>query len=221
VLAYSGKGDYIVTFDPLDGSSILDTNFAIGSIFAIWKKDNNKLIGAKVSDSLITGVIVVYGPRTTAIIYNDKVKAVQELTLVKKQWETTESELTIAKEAKIYAPGNLRAASENKEYLEVMNKWMARGLTLRYSGGLVPDINQLFIKGNGIFVAVASPSHKAKLRVLYEVAPVVFLIEKAGGKTVARKCESGMDYVIKSYNDKLEFACGSEDDVNSVRHLFI
>jgi sedoheptulose-bisphosphatase len=143
VLAYSGKGDYIVTFDPLDGSSILDTNFAIGSIFAIWKKDNNKLIGAKVSDSLITGVIVVYGPRTTAIIYNDKVKAVQELTLVKKQWETTESELTIAKEAKIYAPGNLRAASENKEYLEVMNKWMARGLTLRYSGGLVPDINQL------------------------------------------------------------------------------
>jgi sedoheptulose-bisphosphatase len=70
-------------------------------------------------------------------------------------------------------------------------------------------------------VAVASPSHKAKLRVLYEVAPVVFLIEKAGGKTVARKCESGMDYVIKSYNDKLEFACGSEDDVNSVRHLFI
>jgi len=102
-----------------------------------------------------------------------------------------------------------------------MNKWMARGLTLRYSGGLVPDINQLFIKGNGIFAAVASPSHKAKLRVLYEVAPVVFLIEKAGGKTVARKCESGMDYVIKSYNDKLEFACGSEDDVNSIRHLFI
>lgn len=205
----------------MDGSSILDTNFSIGSIFAIWKKDANRLIGAKISDSLVTGVIVVYGPRTTAIIYNDVCKSVQELTLVRKQWQLTETELTIAKDAKIYAPGNLRAASENKEYLEVMGKWMARGLTLRYTGGLVPDINQLFIKGNGIFVAVASPTHKAKLRVLYEVAPVVFLIEKAAGRTVARKLASGMDYVIKSYNDKLEFACGSENDVEAVKHLFL
>lgn len=199
----------------------MDTNFAIGTIYAIWRKDPNCLIGSKISDHLVTGAIIVYGPRTTALIYNDKIKAVQELTLVKKVWTLTENELTISKDAKIYAPGNLRAVSENKEYLDVMQKWMARGLTLRYSGGLVPDIYQLFIKGNGIFAAVASPTHKAKLRVLYEVAPVVFLIEKAGGKTAARKCVSGMDYVIKSYNDKLEFACGSENDVEAIRHLFL
>lgn len=132
----------------------------------------------------------------------------------------TERDLTIEKDAKIYCPGNLRAASENKEYLEQMGKWMSRGLTLRYTGGLVPDINQLFLKGQGIFVAVASPTHKAKLRVLYEVAPSVFLVEKAKGKTVARKCASAMDYVVKSYNDKLEFACGSANDVEEVRHLF-
>jgi len=84
-----------------------------------------------------------------------------------------------------------------------VGKWIARGLTLRYTGGLVPDIYQLFIKGNGIFVTVASPTHKAKLRVLYEVAPIVFLIEKAGGRTVARHYQSGLEYVIKSYNDKL------------------
>jgi len=71
-----GKGDYIVTFDPLDERSILDTNFVIGSIFAIWKKDTNRLIGSKIADSFVRGVIVVYGPRTTAIIYNDQVKSV-------------------------------------------------------------------------------------------------------------------------------------------------
>lgn len=53
---------------------------------------------------------------------------------------------------------------------------MQNGWTLRYTGGLVPDIGQIFIKGHGIFANIASKSHKSKLRVLYEVAAVAFLI---------------------------------------------
>lgn len=52
-------------------------------------------------------------------------------------------------------------------------------------------------------MAVASKNHKSKLRVLYEVAAIVFLMEKAGAKTIARNCKSAMDYVIKGYDDKL------------------
>ncbi len=61
---------------------------------------------------------------------------------------------------------------------------MLKGYTLRYTGGMVPDVCQIFIKGHGIFSCLSSQKHKAKLRVLYEVACAGFLIEKAGGKTV-------------------------------------
>lgn len=65
-----------------------------------------------------------------------------------------------------------------------MQRWIEKGFTLRYTGGLVPDVSQIFIKGHGIFCNVASKSHKSKLRVLYEVGAVGFLIEKANGKTI-------------------------------------
>ena len=84
----------------------------------------------------------------------------------------------------MFSPGNLRAVTENKEYFETVQRWISKAYTLRYTGGLVPDIAQIFIKGHGIFCNVHSQSHKSKLRVLYEVAAVGFLIEKAEGKTV-------------------------------------
>lgn len=62
-------GGYIVTYDPLDGSSIVDTNFAVGSIFSIWPYSPKKLIGEKLS-ILTNAVIAVYGPRTTVLLYN-------------------------------------------------------------------------------------------------------------------------------------------------------
>ena len=55
----------------------------------------------------------------------------------------------------------------------------------------MPDIEQIFIKGHGIFTCIPSLKHKAKLRVLYEVGPVGFLIEKAGGKVKAVKAKKG------------------------------
>lgn len=75
----------MVTYDPLDGSSIIDTNFAIGSIFSIWKTDHNNLVGKTLGDQ-VNAVITVYGPRTTALIYNPARKIVQELTLIEKDW---------------------------------------------------------------------------------------------------------------------------------------
>lgn len=70
-----GEG-YVVTYDPLDGSSIVDTNFSIGSIFSIWKTGENKLIGNKVSDQ-VNAVITIFGPRTTAVYYNEAEEKVQ------------------------------------------------------------------------------------------------------------------------------------------------
>lgn len=92
-------------------------------------------------------MIITYGPRTTCIVYNDIVDAVQELTLIKGEWKVSQKCCRIEDTSKIFSPGNLRAASENKDYADVIGKWISRGLTLRYTGGFVPDAHQFFIKG--------------------------------------------------------------------------
>lgn len=71
-------GKYIVTFDPLDGSSIIDTNFTIGSIFAIWPAgDLNQMTGR----DIVGGALALYGSRTTCLIYNTVNDCIDELTL--------------------------------------------------------------------------------------------------------------------------------------------
>lgn len=72
------NGKYIVTFDPLDGSSIIDTNFTIGSIFAIWPKgDLNEMTGR----NIVGAALCLYGSRTNILIYNPDTKQVDEATL--------------------------------------------------------------------------------------------------------------------------------------------
>jgi len=88
---------------------------------------------------------------------------------------------------------------------------MLKGYTLRYTGGMVPDVSQIFIKGHGVFSCCCSKNHRAKLRVLYEVACVGFLIEKAGGKTVTIGKGPLADYVVKTYDDRLPFGVGSSE----------
>lgn len=80
---------------------------------------------------------------------------------------------------------------------------MESGYTLRYSGGLAPDAAQIMLKGHGVFSCIVSNKHKAKLRVLYEVGPIAFLIEKAGGKTITDGRVSLMEIPIKGYDDRM------------------
>lgn len=116
----------------------------------------------------MNAILAVYGPRTTVILWNPEVQKVQELTLIdRKKWILSHEHLAIKTTAKIFSPGNLRAVTENPDYSTIVNEWIMKGYTLRYTGGLVPDICQIFIKKHGIFSNIASKSHKAKLRVLY------------------------------------------------------
>lgn len=72
------NGKFIVTFDPLDGSSIIDTNFTIGSIYAIWPKgDLNEMSGR----DIVGGALACYGSRTNILYYNPDTKTVDEATL--------------------------------------------------------------------------------------------------------------------------------------------
>ncbi|GJD07564.1 Sedoheptulose-1,7-bisphosphatase, chloroplastic [Galdieria sulphuraria] len=140
-----------------------NTNFAVGSIFGIWPGD--KLVGTKGRD-MAAAALVVYGP-------------LDDFSARHGQWVHT-NEFHSVEEGKLFAPGNLRAIQDNPGYSRLLQFWLNEKYQLRYTGGMVPDVNQILVKGRGVFCNPASASAKAKLRLLYELAPTAFVVEKAG-----------------------------------------
>ncbi|XXG66395.1 hypothetical protein AAC387_Pa05g3883 [Persea americana] len=172
------EGGFSVAFDPLDGSSIVDTNFTVGTIFGVWPGD--KLTGVTGRDQ-VAAAMGIYGPRTAYIIALKDAPGTHEFLLLDDgKWQHVKDTYEIG-EGKMFSPGNLRATFDNPAYDKLINYYVREKYTLRYTGGMVPDVNQIIVKEKGIFTNVTSPTSKAKLRLLFEVAPLGFLIEKAGG----------------------------------------
>lgn len=171
-----GAGEFAVCFDPLDGSSLVDVNLSVGTIVGVYKAET--FIGVKGDDQLAS-LIVVYGPRTTLILTIRD--GIHEFVLRNGEFVLQRADLKID-EGKMFAPGNLRACAFREDYLELVNGWCREQYTLRYSGGMVPDVNQILLKGKGIF---SYPGYQeapdGKLRLLYECAPMALLVEQAGG----------------------------------------
>lgn len=171
-----GEGEFAVCMDPLDGSSLIDVNLTIGSILGIYK--TRTFMGTCGRDQ-VAAVMAVYGPKTTMILSIGD--GVHEFSLRDGVFVLTKEFLRVG-EGKMFAPGNLRICAEKPAYLELVNYWCKEGYTLRYSGGMVPDINQILLKGYGIFTYPGSISEPdGKLRLLFECAPIAYLVEQAGG----------------------------------------
>lgn len=171
------EGRFAVALDPLDGSSLVDVNLSVGSIFAIFEAPD--FVGLTGRDQVAAGFFV-YGPRTTLIVSWGE--GVHEYQLMPDgSWARTLENLKVG-EGKMFAPGNLRAVSDRNDYMQLVEWWMTEQYTLRYSGGMVADINQILIKGKGIFSYPGySDAPQGKLRLLYECAPMAYLLEQAGG----------------------------------------
>ena len=171
-----GDGAYGVCYDPLDGSSLVDVNLSVGTIVGIYETET--FTGVTGRDQLAS-LCVTYGPKTTMLITVGE--GVCEFTLNGEEFVLSRDDIYI-KEGKMFAPGNMRACKENEMYTELINFWIMNQYTLRYSGGMVPDVSQILLKGKGVF---AYPSDckriNGKLRLLFECAPFAFLIEQAGG----------------------------------------
>lgn len=173
------EGRLSVAYDPLDGSSILPTNFAVGTIVGVWRSQG--LVGSGGRD-ITAALAVVYGSRTTVFIATRGwQRGVREAVLLSNgEWgvASVRSEMI---EGKLFAPANLRASGDNEGYRRLMDWYISQRYTLRYTGGMVPDVTQLYVKGFGVFVSPVSPRAPAKLRLVYEAMPMAFLTVMAGG----------------------------------------
>ncbi|WP_051689400.1 class 1 fructose-bisphosphatase [Pelobacter seleniigenes] len=170
------EGKYSVAFDPLDGSSLVDVNLAVGTIVSIYEGCDLLQPGRNQAAAMY----ILYGPRTTLVysvgkgVHEFGMNNLMEYTLLREN-------ITIEPEGNLYAPGGMRNlyTSGVEAFVSTLEK---RGVKLRYSGGFVPDINQVLLKGKGIFFYPHLKNQpKGKLRLLFELNPMAFLIEQAGG----------------------------------------
>ncbi|KMZ58069.1 Fructose-bisphosphatase [Zostera marina] len=203
------EGGFSVAFDPLDGSSIVDTNFTVGTIFGVWPGD--KLTGVTGRDQ-VAAAMGIYGPRTTYVVALKDCPGTHEFLLLDEgKWQHVKDTTSIG-EGKMFSPGNLRATFDNSNYAKLVDYYVREKYTLRYTGGMVPDVNQIIVKEKGVFTNVISPSAKAKLRLLFEVAPLGFLIEKAGGHS-SDGTQSVLDKVITALDERTQVAYGSKNEI--------
>jgi len=205
-------GQYVLCWDPLDGSSIVDNNWAVGTIVGVWDKSTG-LIGATGRDQVMS-LVALYGPRTTVFMTMDD--GVYEFTLGPgNQWICSREKVEIGKECKIFAPANMRAAQEVEGYAKLIDHYMTNRYTLRYSGGLVPDVCQQFTKKQGVFTNPTSKASPAKLRLAFEAAPFGRLVEMAGGKTSdGVSGGSVLDVKITAVDQRTALAIGSANEVD-------
>lgn len=170
------NGKYSVAFDPLDGSSLVDVNLAVGTIVSIFEGCDLLQEGR----NQVAAMYILYGPRTTLVysvgkgVHEFGMNNLMEYTLLREN-------ITIEPEGNLYSPGGQRNLYTPgvEAYITRLEE---RGVKLRYSGGFVPDINQVLLKGKGIFFYPhLKDQPKGKLRLLFELSPMAYLIEQAGG----------------------------------------
>jgi fructose-1,6-bisphosphatase I len=203
---------FSVVYDPLDGSSLVDSNFAIGSIFGIYP---GKDIIGRTPREQVAALYVLYGPRTVLVyasqdaVHSFILNEVGEFIVLREY-------LGIADIAKNYSPGNLRAVKDNDHYAAVMNRWLNDALTLRYSGCMVADIHHILSKGQGIFTNVGGKAYpEGKLRLAFECGPFAYVISRAGG-SASDGIKDILDKPITSIHERTPFIAGSSAEVMRV-----
>ncbi len=223
VPAAKPAGKYVVLYDPLDGSTNIDVNVSIGTIFSIHRRVTNRNGPAGLADCLQMGKhqvaagYILYGS-STMLVYTTG-QGVHGFTL-----DPTIGEFLLSHPA-ITTPPVGRYYSVNESN---WNRWTApvqrvvaafkngegtiQPKNARYIGSLVADLHRNLISG-GIFLYPADTNHpQGKLRLLYEAAPLAFVVEQAGGRATDG-CRPILDIVPERLHQHTALIIGSRDDV--------
>ena len=220
--------NYVVLIDPLDGSSNVDVNVSVGTIFSIYRRVTPAGSPVKIEDFLQKGVnqvaagYVIYGS-STMLVYTTG-NGVNGFTLDPSvgTYFLSHPNMTYPKTGKIYSvnEGNYAKFPQGvKEYIKYCQEEEGnRPYTSRYIGSLVADFHRNMIKG-GIYI-YPSYAHapNGKLRLLYECNPMAFLAEQAGAKAT-----NGFQRIIEieptSLHQRVPFFCGSVEMVEKAEEF--
>jgi fructose-1,6-bisphosphatase I len=205
-------GDYILYFDPLDGSSNIDTNCPIGTIFGIYHKKDGLLQAGK---KQIAAGYVIYGS-SVMFVYSVG-NGVNGFTLdpAVGSYILSHQNIKMPEDADIYSINEAYIAEYGTELQTYLEKLKTRqNISLRYVGSMVADMHRMFIKG-GIFLYPANKSKPdGKLRLMLEVNPFAFLTEQAGGKVVGKNNKNPLTIIPQHIHDRSPIVIGSKKMVD-------
>lgn len=216
-------GKYIFMMDPLDGSSNIDVNVNIGTIFSIYRKKSpgenvtDEDLLQKGEDQVAAGYIV-YGS-STIFVYTSG-QGVHGFTLDPSLGEffLSHPDLKIPEQGSTYSAneGNWgiwdEAQKDLVSYLKEDNPSSGRPYKLRYIGSLVADFHRTLLKGGLFMYPRDKKSPKGKLRFSFEAAPLALIVENAGGKASTGN-QRILDITPKGIHDRLPLFIGSRKDV--------
>lgn len=233
-IAFDGdsiKGNYVLAMDPLDGSSNIDVNVSVGTIFSIYRRISPTGTPVTLEDFLQPGTeqvaagYVLYGS-STMLIYttgNGTNGFTYDSSLG--VFYLSHPDMQTSKDGKIFSmnEGNYNRTSQGLrdyiDYTKEIDKATKRPYTARYIGSLVADFHRNLLKG-GVYVYPSTDNApKGKLRLLYECNPLAFVIEQAGGKATDGKNRI-MELKPTELHQRVPYLIGSSNMVDKI-HSFM
>jgi len=211
VLELNEGGKYTICYDPLDGSSLVDVNLSVGSIFGIYE-------GELQASNLVASAYVVYGPRIELVIAT-KGNAPMLSRVIAGEFKEIGS-ITMDEKGKLNASGGTQKnwADYHKAFIDSL---FAEGYRLRYSGGMVPDLHQIMLKGGGLFSYPGTTDKpEGKLRQLFEVIPFAFMYEQAGGQAIDNNGTRLMELVPSHPHDTSPCFFGSNYEIEALKKAY-
>ncbi len=222
------QGEYLLLFDPLDGSSNIDVNVSIGTIFSVLLKPEG--VGISEQDFLQAGCqqvaagYCVYGPQTTLVLTVGDGVAVFTLDREQGSFLLTQNRLRIPEDTREFAANmsNMRHwDAPMKRYIDecIAGKDGPRGkdFNMRWVASMVADVHRILTRG-GVFLYPwdkREPDKPGKLRLMYEANPMAWLIEQAGGAATNTR-QRILDITPKHLHERVSVVMGSKNEVERI-----
>lgn len=217
------KAKYLVVMDPLDGSSNIDVNVSVGTIFGIYRRKSSGDNDATLDDfyqngsELVAAGYVLYGT-STLLVYTTG-NGVNGFTLDPSIGEfcLSHRDIQIPSRGNYYSVNQgyyLKFDLEMRRYIDYCSDL---NLRLRYIGSMVSDIHRSMFKG-GIFLYPNTRKFPfGKLRLLYECNPMAFIVEQAGGMAINCKLERILDIPVNELHQRTSIVIGSKEMVEEMK----
>ena len=209
----------------VDGSSNIDCNLSVGTIFGIYKKDPKKNTKTTAKDvlkpgrELIAAGYALYDSATMIVLTTGN--GVNGFTLDPALGEfiLTHRNIRIPKKGKIYSVNEANSKNWDKATVEYIENAKKKSYSSRYVGSMCGDIHRTLLYG-GIFMYPADKKNtKGKLRLLYECNPISMLIEQSGGRSTTGT-ERILDLQPTALHQRSPIFCGSEEEVKEIESLY-
>ncbi len=228
------QGEYLLLFDPLDGSSNIDVNVSIGTIFSVLKREDTSSELSE-ADFLQPGRqqaaagYCVYGPQTTLVLTVGDGVAMFTLDREQGSWILTNDAVSIPADTKEFAIN----MSNQRHWAPPMQRYIdeclagttgvrGKDFNMRWIASMVADVHRILTRG-GIFIYPwdqREPSKPGKLRLMYEANPMGFIVEQAGGAATNGR-ERILDIQPGSLHERVSVMLGSKNEVERVTRFHV